>query len=131
MKNYQDAMNELIEFIDGQNEVIQVPTIRKWVEEHLKENKKYETHEGLSRFEEGDILFSEETRDYAPAIFMLTDYNTITEDGIINKGDWIVYNGIDWERVGSSEPLYDENGVSYCLATPEEIERFKKLTGRK
>lgn len=131
MRNYQNALNELIEFIGDKNEVIEVSTIRKWVEERLKENENYENHEGLSIFEEGDILFSGETEDYAPAIFMLTDCNTITEDGIISKGDWIMHDGISWDRVASSEPLYDENGTFYRLATPEEIERFKKLTGRK
>ena len=136
MKNYQQALKELIEFIDNPNENWDpfgpVSTIRNWAEERLKETEKYtNVTDNLSQFEEGDILFSGETEDFAPAIFKFGGYKKVGRDGIVSDGDWVVHDGVGWGRVGSNEPVYNENDVSYRLATPDEIDLFNKLTGGK
>lgn len=136
MKTYIDAMNETLEYIkklDGCYVTIGIlPAIHNWIEGKIAEYEKYQRFSwSLEDFEEGDILYSEESYEYFAAIFRLGDKKSVMIGGAINQGDYIIRRGDMWDVIAANEELKDEEGeMAYRLATPEEIEFFNDLTGK-
>lgn len=131
MKTYKDALQETLEFIKNPNEnwdpLGPISTIQNWLEEKINASSDEDEAikmiaRSLGDFKEGDILYSGETEDYFPCIFK---YNGKT-DGIITDNDFIVQTACGWSHILHDGNLYNEKGVFYRLATPEEIELFNE-----
>lgn len=131
MKTYTDALKEVLEFISNPDEnwdpLGPIPTIQNWLEDKINASSDEDKEikmigRPLIDFNKGDILYSGETEDYFPCIFK---YNG-NSDGVITDNDFIVQQHGVWCHMWQDGTLYNEKGVFYRLATPEEIKLFNE-----
>lgn len=130
MKTYKDALQEILDFIKKPDETWDplgpISTIQNWIENKLEEN--IDVGQPLSKFKSGDILYSYENEDFFACIFKLK--GNIKD--VINSGDYLVQENGIWMLTDSEfYSIYDEEGVFYRLATPEEIKMFNSRTIKK
>lgn len=126
MKTYKDALQEVLDFIKNPDETWDplgpISTIQNWIENKLEEN--IDVGQPLSKFKSGDILYSYENENFFACIFKLK--GNIKD--VINSGDYLVQENGVWMLTDSEfYSLYDEKGVIYRLATPEEIKLFNEI----
>lgn len=126
MKTYKDALREVLEFVSNPDETWDplgpISTIQNWIESKLEES--INVGQPLSMFKSGDILYSYENADFFACIFK---YNGESKKRI-NDGQFLIQENGTWRRNKDMYPVYDEEGVFYRIATPEEIKMFNSET---